>query len=201
VNLPLHHQLVNIDRPLTRYGRAMRARRRADEIVYAEIARRRAAHASAGCDVLDLLLDAGGPASAAVDPECPAQQDPLGDTEGARGDGALSDTELRDQVVSLVAAGYDTTSAAVGWAVHELVTRPDVWRRVATEVADAVGSDPITPEVLPADAGSLRPRHRAPGHRGFDGHPPRPAARGGTRRPVDSGFEVVYSRAAKASTT
>jgi cytochrome P450 len=54
---------------------------------------------------------------------------------------------LRDQVVSLVAAGYDTTSAAVGWAVHELVTRPDVWRRVATEVAEAVGDDPITPEV------------------------------------------------------
>jgi cytochrome P450 len=155
VNLPLHHQLVHIDRTFTRYGRAMQARRRADEIVYAEIARRRVARASAGSDrgghdVLDLLLDAGVPASAAtVDPGCPAQQDRLRDTEGAGADGGLSDTELRDQVVSLVAAGYDTTSAAVGWAVHELVTRPDVWRRVATEVAEAVGDDPITPEVLP----------------------------------------------------
>jgi cytochrome P450 len=90
------------------------------------------------------------PASAAtVDPSCPAQQDQVGDTEGAGAEGGLSDTELRDQVVSLVAAGYDTTSAAVGWAVHELVTRPGVWRRVATEVAEAVGHDPITPEVLP----------------------------------------------------
>jgi cytochrome P450 len=155
VNLPLHHQLVHIDRTFTRYGRAMQARRRADEIVYAEIARRRVARATAGSDrgghdVLDLLLDAGVPASAAtVDPRRPAQQAQVRDTEDAGGDGGLSDTELRDQVVSLVAAGYDTTSAAVGWAVHELVTRPDVWRRVATEVAEAVGDDPITPEVLP----------------------------------------------------
>jgi hypothetical protein len=155
VNLPVHHQLVHIDRPFTRYGRAMRAGRRADEIVNAEIARRRVAHASAGSardgvDVLDLLLGAGVPArTAAVDSGCPAQQDQLRDTESTGGDGGLSDTELRDQVVSLVAAGYDTTSAAVGWAVHELVTRPDVARRVATEVAEAVGDDPITPEVLP----------------------------------------------------
>jgi hypothetical protein len=155
VNLPVHHQLVHIDRPFTRYGRAMRAGRRADEIVNAEIARRRVAHASAGSardgvDVLDLLLGAGVPArTAAVDSGCPAQQDQLRDTESTGGDGELSDTELRDQVVSLVAAGYDTTSAAVGWAVHELVTRPDVARRVATEVAEAVGDDPITPEVLP----------------------------------------------------
>ncbi|MGH9259311.1 MAG: cytochrome P450, partial [Acidimicrobiales bacterium] len=155
VNLPLHHQLVHIDRTFTRYGRAMQARRRADEIVYAEIARRRVARASAGSDrgghdVLDLLLDAGVPASAAtVDPGRPAQQDQVRNTEDAGGDGRLSDTELRDQVVSLVAAGYDTTSAAVGWAVHELVTRPDAWRRVAAEVAEAVGDDPITPEVLP----------------------------------------------------
>ncbi len=154
VNLPLHHQLVHIDQPLTRYGRAMRARRRADEIVYAEIARRRVAHASAdsdgaGHDVLDLLLDAGVPTNSTVDPRCPAEQDQLRDMQGTGGDGGLSDTELRDEVVSLVAAGYDTTSAAVGWAVHELVTRPDVWHRVAKEVAEAVGDDQITPEVLP----------------------------------------------------
>jgi cytochrome P450 len=129
--------------------------RRADEIVYAEIARRHVARASTGSDggshdVLDLLLDAGEPASAApVDPGCPAHRDRVLNTQGIGRDSGLSDTELRDQVVSLVAAGYDTTSAAVGWAVHELVTRPDVWRRVASEVAEAVGHDPITPEVLP----------------------------------------------------
>lgn len=155
VNLPAHHQLVHLDRPFTRYGRAMRARRRADEIIYAEITQRRHVRATAGPgggggDVLDLLLNAGTAASAAtVDPGCSAPQDERRDTEGTGGYGGLSDTELRDQVVSLVAAGYDTTSAAVGWAVHELVTRPDVWHRVATEVADGIGDGPITPDVLP----------------------------------------------------
>jgi cytochrome P450 len=155
VNLPLHHQLVHIDRRFTRYGRAMGARRRADEIVYAEIGRRRVARASTGSeggghDVLDLLLDPGGSASAVtVAPGCPPQWDQVRDTKGGGDDCGLSDTELRDQVVSLVAAGYDTTSAAVGWAVHELVTRPHEWRCVAAEVAEAVGNDPITPEVLP----------------------------------------------------
>jgi cytochrome P450 len=156
VNLPAHHQLVHIDRPFTRYGRAMRARRRADDIVYEEIARRRVARTSGGTDanshdVLDLLLDAGVPASAAtVDPRCRPRPDQHRGTQAAGGaERGLSDTEVRDQVVSLVAAGYDTTSAAVGWAVHELVTRPDVWRRVATEIAETIGDDPVTPEVLP----------------------------------------------------
>jgi cytochrome P450 len=82
-----------------------------------------------------------GPSGAKRSPRLrrPAQQAQVRDTEGAGAEGGLSDTELRDQVVSLVAAGYDTTSAAVGWAVHELVTRPDAWRRVAREVAEAVG--------------------------------------------------------------
>jgi cytochrome P450 len=155
VNLPVQHQVVQIDRPFTRYGRAMRARRQADQIVYTEIARRRVARASASSDpgdhdVLELLLDAGTPATVAtVDPRCPAQHDQVPATKGTGPEGGLSDLELRDQVVSLVAAGYDTTSAAVGWAVHELVSRPDVWHRVATELADTVGGDPITPEALP----------------------------------------------------
>jgi len=155
VNLPAHHQLVHLDRPFTRYGRAMRARRRADEIIYAEITQRRHTRAPAGPDgrggdVLELLLNAGAaPGASTVDPGRRTPQNPSRDARRAEGDGGLSDSELRDQVVSLVAAGYDTTSAAIGWAVHELVTRPDVWQRVATEVADAIGDDPMTPEMLP----------------------------------------------------
>jgi len=38
----------------------------------------------------------------------------------------LSSQEVRDQVVSLIAAGYDTTSAAVAWAVYELL-RNERW--------------------------------------------------------------------------
>jgi cytochrome P450 len=49
-------------------------------------------------------------------------------------DSGLSDVELRDQVVSLIAAGYDTTSAAIGWVVHAVLTTPGVWDRAKAEV-------------------------------------------------------------------
>ena len=91
------------------YRAAKRARREADAIVDAEMARRRAA-GDVGDDVLGVLLE----------------------TE-------LSDEERRDQVVSLIAAGYDTTSAAVGWTVLELLRTPRVHDAARAEVDDRVG--------------------------------------------------------------
>jgi hypothetical protein len=43
--------------------------------------------------------------------------------------GGLSDEEVRDQAVTLIAAGYETTSAAMAWAVHLAVTHPEAARR------------------------------------------------------------------------
>src|SRR4051812_44186979 len=85
-----------VDRPMPQikagapWRRARQARRSTDELVFAEIdTRRREGVDDDAEDVLSWLL-------AASDPE---------------GDGAqLSDQEVRDQVVSLIAAGYETTS-------------------------------------------------------------------------------------------
>jgi cytochrome P450 len=44
------------------------------------------------------------------------------------GDG-LSDLEVRDQVVTLIAAGYETTSGAMAWAVFNLLRHNGVWER------------------------------------------------------------------------
>jgi cytochrome P450 len=85
-------------------SRARRSRRAADRIVDRELARRREAGVPGG-DVLGALL--------ATD---------------------LSDTELRDQMVSLIAAGYATTSGAVAFAVLELLRHPDAWTHVEQEV-------------------------------------------------------------------
>ncbi|MFD9706084.1 cytochrome P450 [Lentzea sp. NPDC059081] len=41
----------------------------------------------------------------------------------------LSDLEVRDQVVTLIAAGYETTSAAMAWAILNLVRHDGVWER------------------------------------------------------------------------
>jgi cytochrome P450 len=123
VNRPLplrfDHEL-----PGTAYRRAMAARRRADEIVFAEIAARRA-RPDGGGDVLAALLAAQ---DEGVDP--------------------LTDQEVRDQVISLIAAGYDTTSAGVAWAVHATYSRPDVLAAARAEVAEVVGDDRLTADHL-----------------------------------------------------
>lgn len=90
--------------------RAMAARTRVDELIYAEIAHART-HPSADDNVLASLVD--------------------GRTEDGE---ALRDDEVRDQIVSLIAAGYETTSAAMGWAVYALLSTPEVWETAAEEV-------------------------------------------------------------------
>ncbi|WP_394613092.1 cytochrome P450 [Lentzea sp. JNUCC 0626] len=45
-----------------------------------------------------------------------------------QGDG-LSDLEVRDQIVTLIAAGYETTSGAMAWAVFNLLRHNGVWER------------------------------------------------------------------------
>ncbi len=49
----------------------------------------------------------------------------------------LSDAEIRDQVKSLIGAGYDTTASSLAWIIWEAALRPDVWTRLRDE-ADAV---------------------------------------------------------------
>lgn len=105
VNQPLLRQ-VRIDLPGTRWHRARRARRRADAIVDAELARRQADQPPEARDLLDVLRGIGA----------------------TPGDDRLDEGEIRDQVVSLVAAGYDTTSAAAAWTVRALLRWSDAPR-------------------------------------------------------------------------
>lgn len=106
------------------YRRAVRSRNRADAIVNAEVDRRRALPPSDD-DLLDRLLNAT-------------------DDEGGP---ALTDVEVRDQVVSLIAAGYDTTSGGAGWVMHELLHNDGAWKRAAAEV-DTPHLDHVVRETL-----------------------------------------------------
>lgn len=108
------------------YRRAVRARRALDRMVTDEINRRRAA-AEPGDDILGWLIEA---------------QD--GDGPG------LSDQEVCDQVISLVAAAYDTTSSAVGWIATRLADDPALRSSVRAEVAAVTGGAPLTIEHLPS---------------------------------------------------
>jgi cytochrome P450 len=51
------------------------------------------------------------------------------------GRGELTDQELRDQMITLLLAGHETTATALAWSFHELARRPDIQRR-AQQAAD-----------------------------------------------------------------
>lgn len=116
---------LDVDLRRNAYARAVRGIRAADVVVRREIDRRRAEgiDVDADPDVLTALL-------AGADEE------------------VLSDAEVLDQVRSLIAAGYDTTSAAAAWVVQELGAHPDVLRAVRDEVDGALGDDPPTMDDL-----------------------------------------------------
>jgi cytochrome P450 len=56
----------------------------------------------------------------------------------------LTHNEIRDQVVSLIAAGYETTSGALAWAIYALLNVPGAWDSAAAEVSRVLDSEPPT---------------------------------------------------------
>lgn len=52
---------------------------------------------------------------------------------------ALSNNEIRDEIVSLITAGYETTSGALAWAIYTLLTLPGAWDSAAEEVTRVLG--------------------------------------------------------------
>jgi cytochrome P450 len=106
--------LLRLPLPVAR--RFRRARARLDATIYQMIERRRASGGDRG-DLLSMLLLAH-------------------DTEG---DGTgMSDVQLRDEVITLLLAGHETTANALAWAWFLLSGAPDVEARLHAEV-DALG--------------------------------------------------------------
>ena len=97
---------------LTPWGRFVRAKRAVDGALLAQAARRRA-HGTAGDDVLSVLLesrdDAGQP---------------------------LSDDELRDELITLLVAGHETTATALSWALDLVLHHPEVHATLRRAIAD-----------------------------------------------------------------
>jgi cytochrome P450 len=90
---------------------------RADELVLAEIARHRGYDdLESRDDVLSLLLQA-------------RHEDGSG----------MSDAELRDELMTLLVAGHETTATALGWAIERLVRHPEALARTVAEAEDGGG--------------------------------------------------------------
>lgn len=110
-------QVMQLERRLSSPGwrRAMAARSRINDLVDAQIAAARA-HPRPDDHMLTMLINGRGDE-----------------------DYALSDNEIRDAVISLITAGYETTSGALAWAIHTLLSLPGAWDGAADEVRRVLG--------------------------------------------------------------
>lgn len=122
--LSMEHPMVS-----RAWARFAAARAEADALLGEEIAERRGdAHTGERDDVLSLLLAAR-------------------DDEGR----PLSDRELRDELMTLLVAGHETTATALAWTLERLVRHPDVLARAQG------GGDPEYIEAVIRETLRLRP--------------------------------------------
>jgi cytochrome P450 len=105
-----------------RYRRAVRD---LDALVYRIIGERRATGKETP-DVLHMLLAA-------------RDDDGLG----------MTDRQLRDEVMTLLLAGHDTTALALTWALVLLAQHPEVEARLSAQVHDVLGDRPPTSADVP----------------------------------------------------
>ena len=113
-------------------------RERVDTLIFELVNERRAVHEGRD-DVLSILLDA------------------------RHEDGSpMSDQELRDELMTLLVAGHETTATSLAWAFERLVRAPDVLRRLVAEldsgdddayltatVQETLRSRPVLPNTQP----------------------------------------------------
>ena len=66
--------------------------------------------------------------------------DPLDVLEALVVDGTLTDAEIRDQVATLVGAGYDTTAASRAWMLTCCARHADLWARLGSEADEVFGT-------------------------------------------------------------
>lgn len=95
--------------PRTPWSRLMNASRRLNRMIYGEIKERRAS-GRRGEDIMSMLLDAT-------------------DEQGA----ALSDSQIRDEVMTLLFAGHDTTTSTLTFLFYELACNPQALARLVSE--------------------------------------------------------------------
>ncbi|MGL5874002.1 MAG: cytochrome P450 [Xenococcaceae cyanobacterium] len=108
------------------WGKYLRLRGAIDEQLMAEILSRRQQERSSRFDILSLLMEAK-----------------YEDGEG------MSDDELRDNLLTLLNAGHETTSTAIAWALYWIHQQPKVYEKVLHELQSLNNPDPIEIARLP----------------------------------------------------
>ena len=109
--------------PLSPWGSFVRSRQQIDQLIYDEIAERRSHPDASQNDILTLLMSA---------------RDEAGE--------ALTDLELRDELMTLLIAGHETTATALTWALYWIHKLPMVRKQLLNELQAFDG--PLDPSVL-----------------------------------------------------
>jgi cytochrome P450 len=118
--------------PRSPYQRMQAARKLLDEVVFDEIARRRESGEQRS-DILSLLLAAS-------------------DEDGSK----LSDQELRDQIVTLLFAGHDTTTSTITFLLYELARHTSERAALEGEIDSVLGgAAPVAAQLTGADLPQL----------------------------------------------
>jgi cytochrome P450 len=103
--------------PLPAVRRMKTGRAKLDEIVYRLIKDRRGCEEKRG-DLLSMLLT----------------------HDKEEGDAGMTDQQVRDQMVTILIAGHDTTAAALTWTWYLLSEHPEVEARLHEELDDVLGN-------------------------------------------------------------
>jgi cytochrome P450 len=102
--------------PGSPWSKMVRSRAVLDEIVHAEIAQRRTAADGSKMDILSLLVGV---------------RDEAGE--------GFTDKEIRDQLMTLMFAGHDTSTSTLTFMMHELARHPDIVARLWAEQDEVLG--------------------------------------------------------------
>jgi len=113
--------------PIGWIGRLHRARARMDALIYQLIEDRRRSGTDRG-DLLSMLV---------------AARDSEGDHSG------MTDEQLRDEIVTLLMAGHETTAVAMSWTWYLLSQNPDAERQLHEEVDGVLGGRTPTFDDMP----------------------------------------------------
>lgn len=94
------------------WGRFLRQKQQVDQLLYSEIRERRAQPGSSSEDILNLMMSA---------------RDDRGQS--------MKDVELRDELMTLLFAGHDTTTSALAWALYWIHHLPSVREKLRQELS------------------------------------------------------------------
>ena len=117
---------LQIDLPFTPYGQRMAAKRKADAFIYNLIDQQLADKRDEG-DILSILL----------------QSDDRNDGD------AMTKQNVRDELVTLIAAGHETTANMLTWTFYLLSEHPVVLRRVLAELETVLAGRDLQLDDLP----------------------------------------------------